>query len=162
MTATLQRVARTPEAWRAAATDIYRAGEALIQAGQAVAASVCEWEDDISARQRRFLHGAVLTQISEQARGDKGERYRMEVWKELYRSQFLGSNWEMVRGKPIEIRISTESLGVKAYSEYIDRVIADAATEWGVVFRFIAEEREAVRYRPSVRAKRKEAAEAVA
>lgn len=153
----MHRIAHDRDSWRAGATAIYRAGEALIEAGKPVKCVVCEWEDDISARQRGFLHGAVLKQISEQARGDKGERYRMEVWKELYRSQFLGSTWEMVNGKPIEIRNSTEDLGVKAYSEYIDRVIADAVTEWGVVFRFIAEEREAVRYRAPVRAKRKDA-----
>ena len=158
----LIRIAHNRDSWRAGATAVYRAGEALIEAGKPVKCVVCEWEDDISARQRGFLHGAVLTQISEQARGPQGERYRMEVWKELYRAQFLGSAWEMFDGKPIELRNSTEGLGVKAYSEYIDRVIADAATEWGVVFRFIAEEREAVRYKAPVRAKRKEAEEVAA
>lgn len=110
---------------------------------------LCEWEDDLSARQRRFLHGPVLGQISEQARGEGGQRYHMQVWKELFRSQFLGSKWEMVNGKPIELRVSTEDLGVKAYSEYIDKVIAEAATTWGVEFRFQIDEREAVRWKPA-------------
>lgn len=163
----LDRIARTPEAWRAAATAIYRAGEALIEAGKPVKCVVCEWEDDISARQRGFLHAAVFPQIAEQVRAN-GDRFTAEVWKEYYRKRFLGSKWVMQklpgqkRAVPVKVRISTEDLGVKAYSEYIDRVIADAVTEWGVVFRFIAEEREAVRYRAPVRAKRKEAEEVAA
>lgn len=47
------------------------------------------------------------------------------------------------------------------YSEYIDKVIAHAASEFGVVFHFRADEREAVRYRPA-RAKRREAEEVAA
>lgn len=158
----LDRIARTPEAWRAAATAIYRSGEALIEAGKSVKCTVCEWEDDKSARQRSFLHAAVFPQIAEQVRAN-GDRFTAEVWKEYYRKRFLGSKWLMQklpgqkRAVPVKVRISTEDLGIKAYSEYIDRVIADAVTEWGVVFRFIAEERDSVRYRPPVRAKRKEA-----
>ena len=115
-----------------------------------------DWpKDDIRVKQRNFLHGPVLGQVSEQARGPEGGRYAMPVWKELFRSQFLGSKWmPNPRGPnfpPIEIRISSEDLGVKGYSDYIDRVIAEATTTWGVAFQFIAEEREAVRYVAPVR-----------
>lgn len=161
MTATLERTATTREAWRIAATAIFRAGEALIEAGKTAKGTVTEYEDDITAKQRGFLHKAVLPQIAEQARvGEKGERYVMAAWKEYYRKKFLGSKWVMQklpgqkRATPVRVRISSESLGIKAYSEYIDRVIADAVTEWSVAFRFIAEEREAVRWKPA-RAKAK-------
>lgn len=161
MTATLTRIASTREAWRTAATAIYRAGEALIDAGKPVQASVTEWEDDLTARQRGFLHAAVFPQIAEQVNAN-GDRFTAEVWKEFYRKKFLGSRWRMQklpgqkRAVPVKERVSTESLGIKAYSEYIDRVISDAVTEWGVAFRFLADEREAVRYRPPARAKRRE------
>lgn len=151
MTEAVSRICATREQAHAAAADFYAGARMLIQDGRRAEFILREYEDDISARQRGFLHKAVLTQISEQARGVNGERYRMEVWKELFRAQFLGSEWEIVNGKPVEIRRSTESLGVKAYSHYIDQVIADAATNWGVAFRFIAEERDAVRYQPKAK-----------
>lgn len=117
--------------------------------GKPLEVNAAEWQDDMSARQRRFLHGPVLGQITEQARGEGGQRYAMKVWKELFREQFLGTTHEMVAGRPVEIRRSTEDLGIKAYSEYIDQVVAEAATTWGVEFRFILDEREAVRYKPA-------------
>ncbi len=43
---------------------------------------------------------------------------------------------------------STEELGVKAYSQLIDEAIAMATTQWGVEFRFLIGERDAVRYPP--------------
>ena len=49
------------------------------------------------------------------------------------------------------MRQSTEDLGVKAYSEYIDKVIAHAATEFGVEFDLDEQERDGVRYRPATR-----------
>lgn len=161
---TLTRIAGTAEHWRAAATAIFRAGESMIQAGKPVQVTLTEWEDDLSARQRAFLHAAVFPQIAEQVRvGEKGERFVAKTWKEFYREKFLGSRWEMVklpgqkRATPRKVRNSTEDLGIKAYSEYIDRVIADAASEWGVVFVFRGDEREAVRYRaPQRRAERRE------
>ncbi len=43
-------------------------------------------------------------------------------------------------------RKSTEALSIKGYSDFLDRCIAHATTEWNVQFRFLAEERDAVRY----------------
>lgn len=133
--------------------------KARLKAGKRMEVTAVEWQDDMSARQRRFLHGPVLGQITEQARGEDGQRYAMPVWKELFRQQFLGSAFEMVAGRAVEIRRSTEDLGIKAYSEYIDLVIAEAATTWGVEFRFILDEREAVRYKPAPARRREEQGE---
>ena len=116
------------------------------------------------AKQRRFLHGPVLGQIVEQAKAD-GQRFVMAVWKEYYRAKFLGFRWEhyklpgQKKATPRKVRVSTEDLSVKQYSEYIDKVLADAATEFGVVFDLDPAEREAVRYVRPVRAKKQ--AEAV-
>lgn len=151
MTASLQRMAATQEHWRAAATAIYRAGEAMIAAGKPVQVTLTEWEDDMTARQRAFLHAAVFPQIAEQVSA-AGIRYTAELWKEYYRKLFLGSRYVMQRlpgqkkAVPVKVRVSTEDLGIKAYSLHIDKVIAHAATEWGVVFVFRGDEREAVRW----------------
>jgi len=125
--------------------------KALRMNGERVAISVGPVIDDISAKQRRFFHGPVLTQISEQVRV-LGERFVVAVWKEYYRKLFLPDTWEMrkmpgaKRATPHRVRRSTEDLGVKGYSEYIDRVTAHAATEFGVEFDFDPSERHGVRY----------------
>ena len=121
--------------------------------------------DDKSAKQRRFLHGVVLLQIADQARPN-GDTFAMPVWKEFYRAMFLGHTWEMLklpgqkRATPRKVRVSTESLSVKQYSEYIEKVLAHAATELGVVFDLDPVEREEVRWTKPKRAKKQEAATA--
>lgn len=175
MNATLDRIAGTPEAWRTAATMIYRAGEQMIAAGKPVKVSLQEWEEDITARQRGFLHAAVLPQIAEQVRVN-GTRYTAKVWKQFFKDLFIPDRWVMhrppfvrdrktgllkpsTRSVPIKAKKSTEDFGIKAYSEFIDRVIAHAVTEFGVSFVFRVDEREAVRYRAPVRKARQQEAQ---
>jgi hypothetical protein len=94
-------------------------------------------DDDITEKQRGYLHAGVLTQISKEAVVN-GERFPMETWKEWYRSQFLGfkvvtSVDPFTRKKSRRrVRVSTESLGVRGMALYIDRVIAHASTELGL------------------------------
>lgn len=123
---------------------------------------------DITTKQRGFLHAAVLPQIAEQVSIPDGTRYVAEVWKEFFRQRFLGHTYEVravprwdaeagrmvqpKRATPVKVRVSTETLGIRAYSEFIDAVIAAATTELGVVFEFDNDEREAVRYRRRARA----------
>lgn len=163
------RVVVTREEAHDAATQVYTVAKALIQDGKRVQITVGEENDPLSIKQRRFLHGPVLGQISEQVRVG-GERYVMEVWKEFFRKMLLPDRYEMrkvpvydkkqcrlvqpKRATPYRVRSSTEDLGVQKYSEHIDKVIAYAVTEWGVNFVFDQRERDAVRYMPP-RAKRK-------
>lgn len=161
----LERTAHTPEQWRDGMTAVFRAGEAMLSAGQVPSVALTEWQDDITAKQRGFLHAAVFPQIAEQVRVN-GERFVPEIWKEHFRKLFLGSKWVMQklpgqkRAVPVKVRISTEDLGVKAYSEHIDKVIAHAVSEHSVEFVFRAEEREAVRYvAPKRKAAKRSAAE---
>lgn len=96
-----------------------------------------DYENELSDRQRGFLHGVVLTQISQQA-APNGQRFAMPVWKEWYREKFLGKKRmtfvNPMTGKKTRrwVRVSTEDLGVRAYAKYIDQVLADASTEHGV------------------------------
>lgn len=114
--------------------------------------------EDKSIKQRKFLHGVVFKQISEQAISG-GKRYVIAMWKEFYRREFLGFRWERYalpghkKATPHRVRISTEDLIVKAYSLHIDRVIAHAVTELNVVFEFDPVERDGVRYVKKVRRK---------
>lgn len=113
--------------------------------------------EDLTVKQRGFFHAAVLPQIAELAKV-QGIRYVVRVWKEHFRSLYLGDRWEAFelvgqfdsRGRQKrsrrKVRVSTEDLTIKQYSRHIDQVIAYAASELDVVFRFRAEEREAVRW----------------
>jgi hypothetical protein len=116
--------------------------------------------DPMTVKQRRFYHGVVLKQIHEQMRDpDTGRPFLYVAIKEHYRKTFLGTNgirWEHYkapgekRARPHAVRISTEDLSVKQYSELIDKVIADAI-DAGVVFEFDQQEREAVRWKRKAR-----------
>lgn len=97
-------------------------------------------EDDAkSIQQRKFYHGVVLKEISQQAVVN-GQKFALPVWKEHFRETFLGYRWEVVREpftgkkKRRKVRNSSEDLGVKAYSKLIEQVIAFAVTELGVMF----------------------------
>ena len=109
------------------------------KAGKRLAYQVMELEDAKSVQQRRFYHGVILLEIAEQARVN-GQQFNLKVWKEHFRETFLGSKWTVTvdpmtgKKKRRKERISTEDLGVKAYSELIDKVSAFAATDLGVMF----------------------------
>lgn len=108
--------------------------------------------DEKSAKQRRFLHGVVFSQIAEQVVMPDGTRYVAAIWKEHFRKLFLPDQWESrrmpgaKRATPHRVRISTEDLSLLQYSRLIDSVIDHAVKEWGVTFDFVAEDREAVRH----------------
>lgn len=146
------RVVATREEAHAAAQSCYSLAQALLLDGKRVRLTVDSDHDTMSAKQRRFLHGPVLKQISEQARGDDGQRYFPVVWKELFRAMLLGSTWvqdpRSANLPPIEIRRSTEDLNVREYSDYIDRVIDNATLDWNVTFVLKPRAREEVRYLP--------------
>lgn len=109
-------------------------------AGHATVVEVRTAEDCKTDKQRRYLHGYVLMTIAREARVN-GQQFDMRVWKEHLRAEFLGhktvTHRNPITGKKVRRRerVSTESLGVKGYAEYIDRVTAYAATELGVEFR---------------------------
>lgn len=95
-------------------------------------------DDDITDKQRSYLHGVVLTEIAQFAYLPNGKRYDMKVWKEHFRSEWLGfkvvTSVNPITGRKSRrrVRISTEDLGIRAMAEYIDRIIAFAATDLGV------------------------------
>lgn len=173
MSDTLERIAISREQAHEAATLAYQHAQALLLNGERVRITCGTDDEPLSVKQRKFLHGPVLHQIAEQVRVN-GERYVMKTWKEFFRVLLLECRpkYEMVRipkwdatkcalvqpkrATPRRVRQSTEDLSVKQYSDYIDRVIAHAATEFGVRFVFDIDEREAVRYRPPARARRVE------
>ncbi len=140
-----------------AVIEVYKLAKRLTASGKLVVIECRVAEEPVKIKQRAFLHGAVLPQIAEQATLG-GQRWTEKTWKEYFR-RFLpngGYTWreslapyyDEKRGrtvkprKPriIKERLSSESLGVKAYAEYTDKIIHFAATELAVAFHFDNEE----------------------
>lgn len=173
MTEPLDVIVSTREGAYRIATAAYERARGLIADGKRARFRLEESEDELSIRQRGFLHKAVFPQIEEQYRHPDGTRTEWRAWKEYFRARFLGDRWVLKRvprwddklrtmvlpkrRTPHRERVSTEDLGVKAYSQYIDTVIDTATLELGVVFVFLPSERDAVRWRQPMR-KRAEAA----
>ena len=110
-----------------------------MDAGRRLALEIRLDEDAKTDRQRRYYHGVVLKQIAKHA-APHGTKFPLAVWKEHFRSEFLGfktvSTINPLTGKKSRrrVRISTEDLGVRAYSVLIERVTAFAATDLNVEF----------------------------
>jgi hypothetical protein len=186
-------IAPTREAYRAGMARLYELGLQQVLGNDAervdgdtgeiverrYVVSFSEVDIPLTIRQRAFLHGPVLGQIAEQVRMPDGSRYVAAVWKDYFRDLFLPPKFVMVatpkwnpklgclvqpkRATPRKVRQSTEDLSVKGYSELIDKILAHAASELGVVFDLDPVEREAVRYRRparKVKAQQREAVEA--
>ena len=108
-------------------------------AGHRLHVEVRLYEDAKTDRQRAYYHGVVLKTIAQQARPN-GTQFPLAVWKEHFRKECLGFKTQThknpITGKKVRtlVRVSTEDLGVKGYSQLIDRVSAFAATELGVSF----------------------------
>lgn len=139
MTEILNRVElHTPEQARAvlAQHTLPWIGEQLKQ-GRELVAEFRLLDDDITDKQRGYLHAVVLTEIARYARPG-GVQHDMKTWKEYFRAEWLGfkivTSLNPLTGKKSRrrVRISTEDLGIRAMADYIDRIIAFAATELGV------------------------------
>jgi hypothetical protein len=130
----------------------YTHAQAMLLNGESVQLKCGPADEPISIKQRSFLHGAVLPQIATQVYvGEKRERFEASIWKEHFHRLFIPDRWVMrklpgaKRATPHRERVSSESLGVARYSQFIDRIIDYAVVEHGVVFEFKEGEREAVR-----------------
>lgn len=165
--AVVRYIAPTREALHAAITEVYALGKGQIasndptvidaETGEVLerryAVVFVEVQETRRARQNRFYWGPVLRQIAEQAAGG----WTPDAWHEAFKRTILGYEVLQVkvagRKRTTTIRRlrSTTSLSVKQMSEYLDQVIATAATDLGVVFDLDPVEREAVRYRPKKR-----------
>ena len=120
--------------------------------GRAVEVEFRVHEDAKSDRQRKYYHGILLMAIAHQARPN-GSQHDMRTWKDYFRDIYLGEK-AVTTVNPVtgeisvhQHRVSTEELGIRAYSNLIDRVSAFAA-EMGVQIPMKFEEWECTEYDP--------------
>ena len=75
---------------------------------------------------------AVYTELAEQAFVD-GKRFHPEVWHEYCKGLFIGFNEKLLPdGKLVRQPISTTTLNTEEMTDYINRIMAYGATEFGI------------------------------
>lgn len=113
--------------------------KAQVMAGHRLLLTLQPAEDERTEKQNRFLWGFVYKTISEQAQVE-GIGATAEGWNQYYKRMFLGYRIAKTKlpGKkrPSISRTlrSTKDLKVKAMSDYLDKVMAHAATTFTVAF----------------------------
>lgn len=135
----LDVIAHNPQSAHEAVQEAWRVCKALTMAGKKVHIKAGEAEDDRSLQQLKFYWSVVLKELSEQARID-GAKYTPECWHGLAKRLHLG--YEIVREKVAGKKRPTvyrrlKSVGkqkAKPLAEYIEKVMAWGATDFGVAF----------------------------
>lgn len=128
--------------------------KSIVQNGSMVELSVKPAIQPVTVLQFRFFHGPILTQMAEQARDEKGQRFTQDVWKRYLKGQILERTprYDMIkmpgksRAVPVRKWWSLKELGVRRMSNFIDESIAMAQVDYSVEFVFKTREREQVRY----------------
>ena len=139
MTEALDVIVSTREGAYRVATQAYERAKMLISDGKEVRIRTEEAEDERSLKQNAFMWAVVLREMSEQARIN-GERFTAEAYHELMKRMFLGYEFKRItiagrKRKAVSKQLrSTTRLSVKRMSDYLDKVMAFAATDLGVVF----------------------------
>src|SRR5574343_291922 len=102
---------------------------ACAKSGKPLAVTVAEYKDK-RHNQQNALMWVLLEQIAEQAMVD-GRRYSKKCWHDHLRGELLGYV-DLPNGK--KTPISTTTLTVSDFAEYVNKIMAYAATELGVIF----------------------------
>ncbi len=101
--------------------------QAMAKEGRPLAVHVTEHKAKRNTQQNR-LYWALLREISEQAWVD-GRQYGSEAWHAYFAGKFIGHDETPGGGRA---PISTTTLSVHEFADYITRVEAYAATEIGI------------------------------
>lgn len=105
---------------------------AMAQAGKPLAVSVSEHKSKRSLDQNALLH-AALSQIAVSAWVD-GKQFGADTWKEFFRRRLIDTEEiPLPGGGFVERGVSTTTLNVEQFSEFIEQIYAYASTELGVI-----------------------------
>ena len=88
----------------------------------------------------RFMWAAVLAPICEQVELN-GQAFTSETWHEWAKREFLPEvtasgkhKWQAMPSGEMRLAIGTSDLNAVEFRDYLERLQAHAATEWGVHF----------------------------
>jgi len=123
-----------PSVWAAFMAFIKANAQAFITQGKPLRVIVTSSDKKRNAEQNARYWKAVLEQIADQAWVD-GRQFSKDVWHEYYANKFgVKIEFTLPDGEIVTRRKSTSEMLVGEFSEYMNRVEADAATELGVIF----------------------------
>jgi len=122
-----------PEALAAVGAFLRANLQAYIDRGNPLRVIVTESETKRSLEQNAVLH-CVLRTIAETAWWD-GRQFDEVFWKEYFRRRYLLKDEVTApTGEIFQIYWSTADLSYDAFKEFMAKVEAEAASEWGVEF----------------------------
>jgi hypothetical protein len=127
------------QATRAVSAQLVPFCRSLWQQGERVTLVAQPEEDAKTVQQGRFLWGVVYKEVSEQA-SIGGQKYSAEAWHELCKRQFLPRRKKLVRvaGKKRPVVTTTigttQGIGIRKMSAFIEQVIAFGVNDLGVIF----------------------------
>lgn len=104
--------------------------KAMADQGKPLAVTITEHKSKRSGEQNK-RYWSILNEIAEQAYVG-GQRFSADAWHEHFKRKLIGAE-DLPGGG--QIGISTTSLGVAEFAEYMTKVEAYAATELGVEIR---------------------------
>lgn len=123
-----------PSIWSALCAFVSANARSCVERGRPLRVIVTEDEKKRNNEQNKRLWKAVYEQIAEQAWVD-GKQFSKDVWHEWYAGKYMPKiEFVMPDGEIVMRRKSTSELTVSEFSEYMQRVEADAASELGVMF----------------------------
>ncbi len=120
--------------WQAIVAFIRKNYEAAVDSGKPLHIIVTTSDKKRTNQQNARLWGYVYKTISDQA-WDNNRQFSDMVWHEYYANKYM-PRVEMILpgGEIMSRRKSTSELNVGEFTEYMQAVEVDAATEYGVVF----------------------------
>lgn len=102
--------------------------------GQPLRVIVTDEEEDRLEQQIRYYFGVVMKAVAENV-WVEGRQFSKEVWHEHFARKFLPpTELVMPDGEVVIVRasIARGKIGVRAMAKFIEEVLAEAATEYGV------------------------------
>lgn len=127
-------VLRSPSVWPTIVAFVKANAAAFLDKGTPLRLIFTTDEKKRTLEQNRFFHGPVLDAITSQAWWN-GRQFPKEFWKEYFRKRYLlKDEYETPDGEIVQVYWSTADLSVGAMAEFLTKVQAEAASEWGVCF----------------------------
>ena len=121
-------------AWQRLVQFVKANAKACLEANKPLRVIVTQDEKKRTLEQNRFFHGPVLDAITQQAWW-QGKQYPKEFWKEYFRRRYLQKDeYATPDGEVISTYWSTADLNVGQMTEFLEKVQAESAQEWGVCF----------------------------
>jgi len=138
MSRTLYRefVLTSPKIWPAVVAFVKANADSFATKGEPLRLIFTSDEKKRTPQQNSFFHGPVLDAITEQAWWD-GKQYPKEFWKEYFRRRYLlKDEYTTPDGNVVQVYWSTtdSKFSVGMMNDFISKVQAEAASEWGVQF----------------------------